>query len=77
MKRTTLLVTIMCIGACMIESSGIWFAVACAMVVLPAIVIAWKPVVELYRTLRSIKNVVYDENTCVDIATRTDMYEFV
>lgn len=71
MKRTTLLVTIMCIGACMIESSGIWFAVACAMVVLPAIVLIVgelsknEPVVDIC------------EDVLVDYATRNDMVEFV
>ena len=70
MKRTLLFV-LMCIGGCALDSTGIAFAVACAMVLIPAIVLI---VGELSE---NEVNANIDENILVDYATREDMVEFV
>ena len=56
------------------DSTGIAQLVAIAMVMLPMVVLAWNPLRQLWKVLRTEH---IDENTLVDYATRNDMVEFV
>lgn len=74
MKRTALMFVFMCIGGCALDSEGAAQLVAVAMVLLPMIVLAWNPLRQLWKVLRT-KHI--DENVLLDYATRNDMVEFV
>ena len=67
--KKNLSIVLMCIGGCMLDSTGWAFGLACLLVGVPAIVMI---VGELKKN-----NVNYDEYTLNDIETRQDMYEFV
>lgn len=74
MKRTALMFVFMCIGGCALDSEGAAQLVAVAMVLLPMIVLAWNPLRQLRKVLRTQH---IDENVLLDYATRNDMVEFV
>ena len=56
------------------DSEGAAQLVAVAMVLLPMIVLAWNPLRQLRKVLRTQH---IDENVLLDYATRNDMVEFV
>ena len=74
MKRTALMFVLMCIGGCALDSEGTAQLIAVAMVLLPMIVLAWNPLRQLRKVLRTQH---IDENVLLDYATRNDMVEFV
>lgn len=71
MKKNSILFAIMCIGMCMIESSGAAFVVALAMVLVPAAIML---VGELYKNSANVSADIC-EDVLVDYATRNDMEE--
>ena len=67
--KKNLLFVLMCIGACVIDSEGCAFVLACAMVLVPAMVLF---VGELCKNSVNVSADIC-EDVLVDYATRNDM----
>jgi len=69
MKKNEILFIIMCIGGCMLDSTGWAFVLACLLVLVPAIIFI---VGELFNSENSVSADIC-EDVLVDYATRSDM----